>query len=509
MRRRSRRPPQGDTVILNPPSTDQARRLRDFFVASGYTETGIREQLHTRIPLPSYSPQMPALLSRTAGSSTFELLARCFFLGQSTSAEAVAALPADILALLQQCGLLCRDGAGWRPAALLAPCRGLWLASDTYAYCEIPQARDYVMPLNEPALALLDFAMPCDGGRVLDLCSGSLLHGLAASTASTVVGSDLNPRAALFGAFNAALNSREGVTCVTGDLFSPVAGQRFDLILSNPPFVISPGSDHPFRENPLELDDFCRRLVTEVGEHLNEGGFCQIICEWVELEGQPWEERLGNWLRDSGCDAWVLAANRQLPQTYAREWVADTSHEPGPPARERYAEWLQYLTARHVAAVHGGLICLRRRSGGENWINFSRIEAGLPDKSIGLSVRQGFRNRDFLHAHQSDATMLDAGLVIAPGARLASETVWRDGGWQTDSMVLSVDDGIPVRIGLDPNVAALIERLERHPTLAEAIVDFAGVQGLPAAEITGQCLGVLRRLLEQGCLVPRIRSDAA
>ena len=496
-------------MILTPPTTDQARRLRDFFVASGYTETGIREQLRARIPLPPYSPQMPALLSRTAGGSTFDLLARCFFLGQPASAEAVAALPADILASLQHCGLLHRDDAGWRPAALLAPCRGLWLASDSFAYRESAHARDYVMPLNEPALALLDFAVSCDGGRVLDLCSGSLLHGLAASTASTVVGSDLNPRAALFGAFNAALNSREGVTCVTGDLFSRLAGQRFDLILSNPPFVISPGSEHPFRENPLELDDFCRRLVGEVGEHLNEGGFCQIICEWAELEGQPWQERLSDWLRDSGCDAWVLAANRQLPQTYAREWVTETSHEPGPPASERYAAWLTHLTARRVVAVHGGLICLRRRSGGENWISFSRIEAGLPDKAIGEAVRQGFGNRDFLRGHQSDAAMLDAGLVIAPGARLASEAVWRDGQWQPDSMVLSVDDGIPVRVGLDPNVAALIDRLERQPTLAGAISDFAGAQGLPAAEIAGRCLGILRRLLEQGCLVPRTPSDTA
>lgn len=494
--------------MLTSPSSEQARRLRDFFLANGYTETGIREQLRTRIPLPPYSPQIPALLSRTAGGSTFDLLARCFFLGQPVSPEAVAALPADILVLLQQCGLLCRDGAGWRPAALIAPCRDLWLASDTFAYRETPQARDYVMPLNEPALALLDFAVSCDGGRMLDLCSGILLHGLAAGAGAQVVGSDLNPRAAMFGAFNAALNGRDDVTCVTGDLFAPMAGQRFDLILSNPPFVISPGSDHPHRENPLELDDFCRRLLGEVGEHLNEGGFCQIICEWVELGGQPWEERLREWLRASGCDAWVLAANRQLPQTYAREWVAETNHEPGPPTPERYAAWLEHLTARRVVAVHGGLICLRRRSGGDNWTSFSRIEAGLPNKAVGAAVRQGFRNHDFLHTHLSDAAMLDAGLVIAPGARLASAAVWQDGSWRPDSMVLSVDDGIPVRVGLDPNVAALIERLEQNPTLERAIADFADAQGLPAAEIAGQCLGILRRLLEQGCLVPRTPSGA-
>ncbi|MCG6942502.1 MAG: class I SAM-dependent methyltransferase [Thiohalocapsa sp.] len=492
--------------MLTAPSSDEARRLRDFFLASGYIASGIQAQLAVRIPLPSYSPQMPALLARTAGGSTFDLLTRCFFLGQPASEAAVAVLPADILTLLQRCGLLRRDGAYWRPAALLTPCAGLWLASDTFDYRETAQARDYVMPINEPALTLLDFAVPCDGVSVLDLCSGNLMHGLAAGTDAKVVGSDLNPRAALFGAFNAALNARDDVTCVTGDLFAPVAGERFDLILSNPPFVISPGSDHPFRESPLDLDDFSRRLVGEVGEHLNEGGFCQIICEWVELEGQPWQERLTDWFARSGCDAWVLAANRQLPQTYAREWVVETSHEPGPPAPQRYAAWLEHLTARGVTAVHGGLISLRRRTGGENWISFSRIEAGLPGKPIGAAVRQGFRNRDFLHAHPSDAAILDAGLVITPGARLESKAVWRGGSWHPDAMVLSVDDGVPVRLGLDANVIALMERLEQFPTLGGTIADFARAQGLPIADIQGQCLGILRRLLEQGCLMPRTPS---
>ncbi|NBC12497.1 MAG: methyltransferase [Gammaproteobacteria bacterium] len=489
--------------MLTPPSPQGARRLRDFLAANGYTEAGIRQHLGVRMPLPAYSPQMPALLARTAGDATFDLLARCFFLGQSASDEAVALLPKDLLTLLQQCGLLHRNATGWQPAALLTPCRDLWLASDTFDFRSTPEARSYVMPLNEPALALLDFAVPCDGGRILDLCSGILVHGLGAGAGMEVVGADLNPRAALFGTFNAALNGHGEVRCVTGDLFEPVADERFDLILSNPPFVIAPGNHHPFRDNPLELDDFCRRLVTEVGDHLNEGGVCQLICEWVELENQPWEERLSEWFRACGCDAWILAANRQLPQTYAREWVAETSHEPGPSPGTRYGAWLEHLRTRGVTAVHGGLICLRRRTLGENWTSFGRIEAGLPDKPVGAAVRQGLANRDFLHTHQSDDAMLATGLSITPGTRLASEAVWRGGAWTPESMVLSVDNGVPVRVGLDTNVAALLERLVGFPTLAEAIADFARSQKIDAADIAPQCLGILRRLLEQGCVMPR------
>ncbi len=263
-------PTEGETDMLTSPSSEQARRLRDFFLANGYTELGIREQAQRAPAAPLFAADPGPVVPDPRGLD-LPFPARCFFLGQPVSPEAVAALPADILVLLQRadcCVVTATDGD---LAALIAPCRDLWLASDTFAYRETPQARDYVMPLNEPALALLDFAVSCDGGRMLDLCSGILLHGLAAGAGAQVVGSDLNPRAAMFGAFNAALNGRDDVTCVTGDLFAPVAGQRFDLILSNPPFVISPGSDHPHRENPLELDDFCRRMLGEVGEHTQRG----------------------------------------------------------------------------------------------------------------------------------------------------------------------------------------------------------------------------------------------
>jgi hypothetical protein len=488
-------------AMLRPPTPEQARRLRDFFIANGYTEQGIQEQLGTRIPMPPYAPMMPALLARIAGSSTFDLLARCFFLGQPIAKEAGATLPGDVLTIMHDCDVLHTDRNALRPAALIVPCRGLWLASDTHQQRETAGAKDHVMTVNEPALALLDFAVPVAGERVLDLCSGVLLHGLAAGVGAQVTGADLNPRAALFGNFNAALNEHENVRCVTGDLFEPVAGQRFDLILSNPPFVISPGSGYSFRENPQALDDFCRRLVREVSNHLQEGGFCELICEWVELEDRPWEARLADWFRDTGCDVWVLAANRQLPQTYVRDWVAETSYEDDQPSDERYTAWLGHLIERGVTAVHGGLICMRRRSG-DNWTSFSRIEQGMPSKPVGAAVLQGFHNRDFLHAHRSDATFAQTRLAVAPGARLESKSAWREGDWRPDSMILSVEDGVPVRVGLDPNVMALIQRVARCPTLAEAVADFADAQGMPVDKIAEQCLGILRRLLEQGCLVP-------
>src|SRR5437660_1567412 len=86
------------------------------------------------------------------------------------------------------------------------------------------------------------------GTRVLDLCTGSGLLALTAALrgASTVVAVDVSRRAVLSAQLNASLN---GVTvrALRGDLFAPVRGRRFDLIVSNPPYVPGASSELPRR----------------------------------------------------------------------------------------------------------------------------------------------------------------------------------------------------------------------------------------------------------------------
>ncbi len=72
---------------------------------------------------------------------------------------------------------------------------------------------------------------------------------------------DVNPRVPCFVTFNARLNGIENIELLMGDGFEPVAGRSFDLILSNPPFFITPKNDYLFCDNPLELDQLCRQLV--------------------------------------------------------------------------------------------------------------------------------------------------------------------------------------------------------------------------------------------------------
>ena len=106
---------------------------------------------------------------------------------------------------------------------------------------------------NPTSKFLARFAVRRRSRATLDLGTGSGILSLDASRFSDlVVATDLNERAVAFARFNARLNGIENIEVIAGDCFAPVAGRRFDLILSNPPFFITPNADYLFCENPME-----------------------------------------------------------------------------------------------------------------------------------------------------------------------------------------------------------------------------------------------------------------
>jgi release factor glutamine methyltransferase len=123
-----------------------------------------------------------------------------------------------------------------------------------------------------------------DGAAVLDVCAGSgLLAVVAASrAASRVVAIDISRRATLAVRLNAKLNGLT-VRAVRGDLFEPVRGVRFDLIVSNPPYLPSAEDELP-RHGPARaweggpggrtlIDRICARAPA----HLRPGGVLLMV----------------------------------------------------------------------------------------------------------------------------------------------------------------------------------------------------------------------------------------
>ena len=98
----------------------------------------------------------------------------------------------------------------------------------------------------------------------------------------------------------------------------------FDLIVSNPPFVISPESRYIYRDSGMAGDEVCRRICREAPRFMTDGGFCQIICNWAEYKGEDWRERLKTWFEASGCDVLVMRNQSRDVATYAATWLRHT-----------------------------------------------------------------------------------------------------------------------------------------------------------------------------------------
>lgn len=141
------------------------------------------------------------------------------------------------------------------------------------------------------------------GVGVLDLCTGSgHLAVVAALAGATVVATDVSGRAVLSARLNALLNG-VSVTALRGDLFGPVAGRRFDLIVSNPPYLPHPDEDLPQRGLARAVDAgrrgraFLDRICAQAGEHLTPGGVLLLVQSSVCGERETLEALSARGLR--------------------------------------------------------------------------------------------------------------------------------------------------------------------------------------------------------------------
>ena len=145
------------------------------------------------------------------------------------------------------------------------------------------------------------------GGRrvsVLDLCTGTgALALVAAEEGASVTAIDISRRAVLNVRLNALLNGVR-VRPLRGDLFAAVAGEQFDVIVTNPPYV--PAPDERLPERGLErawqagLDGrvLIDRICASVAAHLRPGGAVLIVQSTINGE-----EATCSLLEDAGLEA--------------------------------------------------------------------------------------------------------------------------------------------------------------------------------------------------------------
>ena len=476
--------------------------LRSTLAGLGYDAERLQAAFGSAVP-PSRSAALQ-FVHATRREDALAWLARAFLAGLPIPAEAAArSWPESLFANILDAGLCVEEQGTLVPRALLVPVAGRLFASDTPRLLESSQASGFVPPAHTHAARyLLDLMIRRPAADVLDLGTGCGVHAVAATDfAERVVATDVNPRARAFAQFNAALNDLDAIECLTGDLYEPVNGREFDLILSNPPFVPGPARQYTYRDAGEELDAVTQRVLRGGAVHLKPGGHLELLCEWVEIEGEPWQQRLAGWMTGLGCDAWVLRSPPQEPATYAAIRLSELDTPQASQDRGRaYAEWLDYFSAHRVKAIHPGVIVLRRRRG-RNWMQVHAIQREVRT-GAGGAILENLRACDFLAAHTRAESLLDQ--VLAPASDLAIEQSHRRAGdrWEVAGIRAWLTGGLPLDVELDPASAMLLREFDGRSTVAECLERFANAIGEDFPEVRRRCQPALRLFLERGMLRP-------
>jgi methylase of polypeptide subunit release factors len=489
---------------LRLPSREEAEALRRAFASCGFTAPELVAKLGDMALPTRRAGTLPRLMRLTAGGAPLDTLARLFLLSVPVPAAAAEeALGPQLLETAGRLGLVERFGAEVAGKVIVHPYGSLLVAFDAPGGLAAGAPRDMVMGISASSINLANFTVHRPVRNALDLGAGSGLQALLAAVhAERVCAVDYCHRAVSFARFNAALNGLENVECLHGDRFAPVSGRRFDLVAGNLPYVIGPAGRYLYRDGGMPLDGFCQSVVREAPGYLEEGGICQLTCEWAHVAGQDWRDRLSSWFEGTGCDAWVVKISSTEPLRYAEMWIRDTEPDDPAAAARLFDEWAEYFDRHRVESIGNGLIAMRRAPGRKNWFAVADCPGSVPE-AFSDRVLRAFALHDFLNGEGEGERLMEARLSLSGEARLASANELAPGGWRVAEARLTIP-GWPGHEGvMNHTLLQLVSLLDGGRTLREAVAVLAGRLGGSAGQAAQACLPVVRQLVAGGFLLPR------
>jgi len=485
--------------VSQPVLTDSfnASQIREFLEQSGYIEI-------TGKILAQAAHQGNSISVSFKGNEhrpPLETLMCLFFFGESVAQDLAQKVlqPIDIDHYIEA-GLIEIKDAQVTPLVQFLPYRDLLLISDFEWAAEAVSHSHSVMGITGSTKFLANVTIRRPSRLTLDLGTGTGVQALlAARHSEQVIAVDVSSRALAFARFNAQLNGINNIEFIKGDLFEPVEGQTFDLIISNPPFLISPESQCLYRDNPLHGDEFVRRIVQEMPRFLAPGGFAQVVCNWIQPGNDDWVNRLSGWYKDSGCDAWVLRKSETQPEKYAQKWLKGFKTKD---MEQRQKAWLDYYQKNDIAAVGFGLITLRRNSKSSHW---SRIDKTLPGMSLdsGEYIERIFQIHDFLNQTQKDRILLNQRLRVNPHLRIEQQNAPESDDSQTNvSSRLLLTQGIGYQVNGDTAIVDIVMHCKPKIKLRKLLKKIAIRQKRSPEEFITTYLPACRRLIGLGFLWP-------
>lgn len=499
--------------MLPEPEPRLCHALADDLRSAGYTSATLRdawgEQADDALARGLRRPAERALEGR---GDPLAVLGRLWGLGFAVSRDELAsALPALGVDGAVGLGLARVEGDDVHPAVLVRPQAfsdeagdvEWWIASDLdEAALQGPLPEDHVLGVGGASQTLARLQLTRRAGTALDVGTGCGIQALRLRRlVDHVVATDISERALRFTRLNALVNDVDGIETRHGSLFEPVAGETFDRVASNPPFVITPRVEgvpsYEYRDGGLEGDALVAAVVSGVGAHLSPGGVAQSLGNWEYREGESGLDRVRAWVGDA-IDAWVIEREVLDPLAYAELWVRDGGTVPGTPAYARLIDaWLEDFARRGVTGVGFGYVLLRKPlAGGPTLSRYERV-AGGGEAGFGPHLAA------CLAAHDR-AALLDDDDLAASVLQVASDVTearhHRPGEEDPSVIELHQGGGFARRVEVDPALAALVGACDGDLAVGPLVDAIAQLMEVDAAHLRADLLPRVRELLVTGFL---------
>jgi len=475
-------------------------KFKKVLADAGYSQTALAETLG--ISCVHERQDVEVIYRRVRTDSPYNILVRLFWLGRAVPESSLHRELASLdIEELVGIGLLNNNDGMIQSAAKLAPYHELLLASDfgPEIHSELPA--DHVLGVGAASLTLASLTVRRRVKTALDIGTGAGIQAfLAVSHADHVIGTDTNPRALNFARFNAKLNAIDGIEWREGSFYEPVAEQQFDLIVSNPPYVISPESRFIFRDTNLPGDAVSEKVVREAGQRLSEGGFACILFNWHHQDEMDWDSRPQSWMSNTGCDGWLICFKSADPLTYAADWLRTSVGQNSPDYGRYLDEWMAYYKKLHIGRISAGGMIMRRRSQQPNWFRAHAIDKGRCTGSCGEQIERIFAAEDLLQSLEDDRQLLEQRFLFDKHHRLEHQLEVRDGCWAVNNEHLYASEGIPFAGNMDMYIANLLAGCDGRQTLRELVAKVADRMQTEQETITPACLTAFRRLMQSGFL---------
>ena len=368
-----------------------------------------------------------------------------------------------------------------------------------------PLADDHVLGIGGATLTLLEMTVRERVDSALDVGCGCGIQALYLAThADRVVATDLSSRACALTQFNAALN--EAVIDVReGSLFEPVEGETFDLIVTNPPFVITPDSVRgaagllEYRDGGMDRDNLIRAVLRGAPARMNEGGTLQMLANWeIPADRNPdtqWSWRLDSWCDGLPVDAWVVQRDVLDPARYVDMWIRDSGGQLMDRAdyERAFTSWLADFRRAGTGAIGMGFVALRRldeaeaASGGKRAYDLS-LDGHAP------------RGRDVAWALASLRAPELWEVALTRASDVREERHYVPGSPDPELLIMHQGGGLGRSVPVSSAVSAVVGASDGELTVGQIVAAVAMLTETEVEDVRAEVEAPLRDLIRWGFL---------